>query len=472
MFSNKVIDLTSFNPNLINYINDLVKNNIFSNIIIVLNSTKGLTTEMINLITKSNKLKFRIKSGLKTEDVSKKDLDEINSIITYTKDELYNIVYHFEKIEKEVNSNFSNLEKAFYDYENLRKYFSYKYYKENEMTKENSLKGIVSKNVSNLSVALIYKEILNRLDINTQLVKGVLQSLEFKKKHYWNIIEIDGKFIAVDLYLENKEYLNGYEGNSMYFGNISSFINSHKPSGKEPIQYYENTLYSINNVTLATLYKTIKDSKEEKFSINIFERKDKTEGLYAILEKNDLLKLVYYDIENKAVLNPSILYLKCDLDIKKLSYEEEDIIYNEVLSKTNIATNLSLRKGYLGILKKENKKLIYDKDENNKGEIKDNQKNIKRSDGSVFLVEQINFFNKENITIGNYNIYELLNSDKGYIILKNILYTEKNLFLSEDQKLYDSYLSRKNIDKTVLYNNSYLEVYNPGEIKIVEKKEN
>lgn len=493
IFSNKIIDLKYFNPTLINYINDTVKNNAFLGTTIVFESTKGLTSEMVELINKSSKLKFRISGAfdskrIESKKISKKQIEEeYIEPVTYSREELFNILIVIERMEESIPEEISDLEKALYIYNNLNKYFNYKYHKDTVSNKEaSSFRGLVTKNINAKGIALIFQELMRRQSIEAHYVEGKLKSEEFEIPHFWNIIQIDGKFIPLDLYLEIEESRKGYFGELLYFGEINSFSETHVPGNTEIIQFYNNSLFAISKQDLIDSFKNIFTNKEYKFKINAFKRSNGTEGVFSFVESEQCLekeyqKIIYFDVVGgNTIENPSILYLDANIEfieeelfIDKVKVDEAGykILYEKVLDPTNIRTGITLNNGYIGTLKNEDNILKFSYDSKVKDNIKNFQKLLVRSDNTTFVLEQLNTtLEGEIVSTNKYKIYELLYNEE-YYVSEKIIYTEKDIIGNNSAEFINNILSVKNINNAVLYKSGYLGYFNPAEIKIIDKKE-
>lgn len=479
IFSNKIIELKEFKPNLINYINDIVKNNGFVRTILVFESTRGMTSEYIKMIKKSSKLKFRITGGFdfkKNKSKNKKLEEEYIESITYTKEELFSILSIMEKLELSINKEYEQIEKALFIYDSLRRYFSYKCYKKTIKKESESLRCLINKNISARGVALIYKELLYRQGIYAYCVEGKLITGDIETFHAWNILDIENKFCPVDLYLDIMEIRRQYRDMPMFFGETIAFSKSHIPGNSETVQVYDTSLFKMTDEFLKEIFEYIKDNKISSFSVNILERTDGTEGLFSFLGKEkfrDKLyeKIIYFDFNNDSITNPSILYVDADIKIVDnqmfvnnalLKETDLEIIYNKLLSSVNIRTGLTLNNGYIGTLNMNSGNLEILFDNEVKINIKSIQKNFIRSDKTIITLEKLNEY--------KYKIYEITH-DERYYVEEYILYTEKDIMGNDSQEFINEVFSRENILNAVKYKGGYLGYFNPSEVKLIEKKE-
>lgn len=491
-FLDKTIDLKSFNPSLINYINEVVRNNIFGTTTIILDNTKGLTSEMLNMIINSNRVKFRIKSAYddtkieynkgKTFLMDGKLVDTehayINPVI-YGRNELYTILLKIEQLEQRIKEEYSDLEKTVLIYELLRKHFNLEYNTDEKAVEKRTLRGFVSKTLDCSGFSLLLKELLERQNIRCDYVEGLLVDGDFKMPHAWNIIYVDGKFISADLASDVLEYNCSHINTPSYLGEINSFAQTHIPNDKENIQYYQNALTPISNQKLLEVIKKL--NIRERSSILTITRNNNTRLFISIVDEekiNDLSlkKIVYYEEINGELQNPSILYTDSNIDIKnnKLMIDGKEIdltngeLTEKLLGKINITTSLATSNGYIGKISNNNG-LIYSFTPNIKEKIKYFQKSFIRDNKSTFVLEQRGVPEELGLSSYEYYCYELIRYIDGFYIKQNIIFTEKDLFSDTKKEIANEFLSRKHIDSASLNNSGYLGYYNPTEIKIIEK---
>ena len=235
-------------------INEVIKTNDGSNILIEINNTTELTLDLINKIP--DNVKVRV-IGNYTEEYMKgfKRMPGLSGLgtlknVTYTKEQLTKIMERIYEFEKGINPNWTDTQKAEYAYNWLRK--NMQYHDKKLMNEFNNKAGLKGSNADRLAIydglanligieidgkqvmastcqgfAATYQELLTRMGIEAYNIPGGLNG---EGGHGFNIIKIDGKAFIVD---PVREFLNEnspgyYPGTGFKVANINQYyINTH-----------------------------------------------------------------------------------------------------------------------------------------------------------------------------------------------------------------------------------------------------
>ena len=235
-------------------INEVIKTNDGSNILIEINNTTELTLDLINKIP--DNVKVRV-IGNYTEEYMKgfKRMPGLSGLgtlknVTYTKEQLTKIMERIYEFEKGINPNWTDTQKAEYAYNWLRK--NMQYHDKKLMNEFNNRAGLKGSNADRLAIydglanligieidgkqvmastcqgfAATYQELLTRMGIEAYNIAGGLNG---EGGHGFNIIKIDGKAFIVD---PVREFLNEnspgyYPGTGFKVANINQYyINPH-----------------------------------------------------------------------------------------------------------------------------------------------------------------------------------------------------------------------------------------------------
>ncbi len=167
-------------------INNKAKN---EKIIIVFNSTKGLKSS--DLMKLNSSVTISIMGGL---DSSKEKFnnEHYQRRTYYSKEELISIINFYEKIERQINPLWNELEKCMFVYKKICEYSNYDENTYNGRDAARNLLGVITGKSVCSGYAVIFKEAMDRINI-----KCYYQNRE--GHHSWNIVELDGNMYAVEL---------------------------------------------------------------------------------------------------------------------------------------------------------------------------------------------------------------------------------------------------------------------------------
>lgn len=231
-----------------------------------------------------------VRGGLDGKSKYNKDSYEFRT--TYPLGQLKQIISVMHDIESGINPDWSDLTKAKYVYDTIGGMMQYNYNREEYKTQQSSnLTSLISRSPICAGYALIFKELMDRQNIGCDYIRGDATNSSGKtEKHAWNVLQIDGKNIPIDLTWDSSRIKRGEE--IKYFGNDPLFHNSHRPDFDEKKYVYsilteqdlkraEYTKYQPNKQNMN--YKTSRSEVEAKKEIlenAIYTTYKKQEKLY------------------------------------------------------------------------------------------------------------------------------------------------------------------------------------------------
>ena len=187
-------------------LNDI--NNLADGSVIEFKNTRNVSPEYIKRIKPT--IKIRIVGGLDEKAKPKfKDMDYFERTL-YSPMEVYKIIKKMESIEEKINPNWTDLEKAMYIYKVICEHMKYDHIdvRLNGRDYNRNLLGFLTGKTVCAGFSMMYKEMLDR--------QGIVCHYQNKQHgHAWNLVEINGKLIPVDLTWDNT--LNEYQNNRCDF---------------------------------------------------------------------------------------------------------------------------------------------------------------------------------------------------------------------------------------------------------------
>lgn len=197
-------------------------------------STKGLTIDMIEKLPPNTDV--RVIGGL-TEEYAKStayNWDNLRENATYSKSELIDILKKIEEIEKGIDPNWNDYEKALYLYEYLKYDITYRTTESkgndgkpldirgntNRTRTWDTLIGLTNQLSTCSGFAHIYQELCTRQGIECDKIGGKYL-LNGEGSHAWNIITINGQNFLVDTIWDAQDYEKGID-HVTAFGNADS----------------------------------------------------------------------------------------------------------------------------------------------------------------------------------------------------------------------------------------------------------
>ena len=246
----------------VNEINERCKKYPNEDILVIVPNTKGLTPSMIKALNDHvyirvtgafDDLRVTTQQGISfvNNQDRKSAVDFYFSTVIYSKTELIEILNEINKIESNMNSNWSDIQKLVYLYKTLKMKITYDPKFESKSDKEvRSLRGLITKETVCVGYSLILAELLDRQGITCLFVGG--------NKHAWNIVEIEGKLYAVDLTYENKKFREGIQDSYKYLGQDPVIFNkTHKPSKYDPYAACHNRLVKLDENMIKFIASTV-----------------------------------------------------------------------------------------------------------------------------------------------------------------------------------------------------------------------
>lgn len=276
-------------------------------IIIEIESTKDLNASLLRNLDKSIRIRIVSEKEIEKSENGIKDVDKQNekdekskNVIAfenslYEPDDLANAISILEGIEKEINPEWSDLEKAIYTYITLEGSMSYCDDKEySSAPNYNNLISLSKGKGTSRGIATIFHEAMTRQDINSRVISR-------RNMNSWNEIEIDGKYYPLDLSMD-VIYHEDVKSEGRY--GICNFItdkNFYNNPNHETDEEVNRNSYDLETVQIAL--KRVNEEKikalEEKFIVR--ERpvlKVKSEAFNSISENGEITSEVLDKIQS------------------------------------------------------------------------------------------------------------------------------------------------------------------------------
>ena len=512
-FQYKIIDVEDLSIDKIKELLDKYPN---EKILLNIPNTKNITIESLNLLPKSDRLFIRIEGGFDKKRIA--DYQDKPSLIVhvfsniYTVDEVKEIIKELEKIEKGMFSSWSEEQKLLYFISVIQDSIIYHPDFESIPTQEiRSLRGLLSKKTVCAGYSLILKELCDRNNIECDYVEGACNKKDLANEfltHAWNIVKIKGYYFPIDLTWNADDFRYGEMKTVDSLCNAQEFIQSHFPGKHEKIQDYPNTLRSMDSNFIRQVFKSLNISKDlystrfsgtrkdgSKFTITQVGNdiiNDEMVYKYIYIDENNIPLILYssfnvaefvLNLEEKNRIIKALKEAKrlvnleeiqeCEKKLKNLSYIDERLNYyiKEVLFSTeNIKHALKKRNFYLGNIYnyKVNPQVLINLHIASKLESKVHF--YKRSDGTIFVLEENNKINSNGHDLYFYQMFEYVFENNEIHLKTNNIYTDFSLFDDQRKEIADIFLSRKRVDLLAYTNGGYLGNYTKdGKLSINEK---
>lgn len=391
--------------------------------------------------------------------------------VVYNKQEMKTIIKNMEKIEKGIDPNWSELEKALYIYMKLMNYLEPHVFSRFVPSRDGrSLRGLINRKATVCAGAsLIYKEMCDRAHIECDYVEGTSKG----GGHAWNVLKIDGKNYGVDLSWDSANIVAGEMKSTAdnFAPSVSEFEKKHTPNSDEKVVNYSQTLSSITRERLEEMARKVNFVHTQEFPVRECKRSDGTRYLLSqvgvvLSGKKKLFKYVLSEIVNGKLQEPKLFVSDVNVlildkvDTSKLVTEDqiENAIYSGIFSKENIVKAEKNNTHYLGtnlkVLKGGRveflKSTIVDEYKSQRFSFRHNVKSFERKDGSRFLVQRVDSRKdrtNDGKDIDTFEVFEYSGSPKKPVLLMNRLEGD-NLLQYADEKLIANYfLSRENITR-------------------------
>lgn len=413
----------------INDIKNFKSTNASSNLLVVINNTLDLTSDMLNDLMDVKNIKIQVKGPYNKEYVSKyNNLSYVREQNIYSIFELREIIRQMETIEEVILNNLKPLPKVFMIYDYLRTNYDIDYF-----SKVNDLKGIILGDLNPLSLSIIFKEMLDRYKIPNEIIFSLDNSIAYNK------VTISKYSYLFNLAEDTYNYQNNMYSKIKYFSNmdINTFLRRYSINKKENLASLTSVV-KLDEDTMKILNKLTK-RVSSNVNFRIYKRKDESRIIVGEMNKDyympkDLNRYFIADIyNNEEINNPKIFYTK-----EKL-LEKDDEIADTLLSREKIDN-----------LFKNNR---YNLDQE-KNEYVDNLKvkTYKKSSFDCLILEKTYSSN-----VYFYNYYELYKNKKDDITFyQTEIITSNDLFKVKGEKLINEFLKTAKVSFRSYYLDGFM----------------
>ncbi len=413
----------------INDIKNFKSTNASSNLLVVINNTLDLTSDMLNDLMDVKNIKIQVKGPYNKEYVSKyNNLSYVREQNIYSIFELREIIRQMEAIEEVILNNLKPLPKVFMIYDYLRTNYDIDYF-----SKVNDLKGIILGDLNPLSLSIIFKEMLDRYKIPNEIIFSLDNSIAYNK------VTISKYSYLFNLAEDTYSYQNNMYSKIKYFSNmdINTFLRRYSINKKENLASLTSVV-KLDEDTMKILNKLTK-RVSSNVNFRIYKRKDESRIIVGEMNKDyympkDLNRYFIADIyNNEEINNPKIFYTK-----EKL-LEKDDEIADTLLSREKIDN-----------LFKNNK---YNLDQE-KNEYVDNLKikTYKKFSFDCLILEKTYSSN-----VYFYNYYELYKNKKDDITFyQTEIITSNDLFKVKGEKLINEFLKTAKVSFRSYYLDGFM----------------
>lgn len=465
----------------INEINELCSKYPNEDILVLVPSTKGITSDMIKQLNNhvyiriggvydDRRLGFQKEITFISKKLSKRNaVDLYFSSVIYSKDETIQILNKIEEIESKMNNNWSDIQKLIYIDHALVTKITYDPEFEFKTDEEvRSLRGLITGQTVCAGYSVILAELLDRQDINCYFVSG--------HGHAWNIVEIENKFYGIDLTFENRNFRLGMLDTYTYLGQSpSKFNETHKPAHNDPNRALHSKLCKLDKNYIKFIASTvIKEKEYEKTSFKCQRQNNQEFVLIQIGTKkiNDNLYYTYYydNLENGKLANyPLILTSKetvskyvDNINFDRINKINSNDIVNKLFSIENIADSLNRGSSYIGEL------VSYQGTNRNITQLKKEEKDMRkfcespkvfpRYNDTALVIEKdgVDPIILNNMPVYKYNAYDVLYKDEKPVLRKRVIYSDTDIIYSNRNEIQNKLLTEDNISYSLDNNSGYL----------------
>ncbi len=182
----------------------------------------------------------------------KYDRERYRTRVTYSGRDIKNIIVKMQEIESAIPEEWGQIQRAKFIYETLGKAIGYDYDHNKKTNQQSSnLTVLLSREGVCAGYALLYKEMMDRQGISCDYVRGIVPLDDGNvEKHAWNVLNINGKSIPVDLTWDSSKLRKGKKVQN--FGDVD-FKELHKKDADEidyDFRYVTSDEYSKINTKL------------------------------------------------------------------------------------------------------------------------------------------------------------------------------------------------------------------------------
>ncbi|MBQ4032274.1 MAG: hypothetical protein II625_11010 [Bacilli bacterium] len=503
--------------------NELDISNVDQVVLEVRTTSRFNSSSIDKLLTLRNayKLRIRVMGGYDETMVNNYPSDSHKYDNIYTLSEMKRIYKEIEEIEKGINPNWDEFQKLMYFIGYLKNKIIYHPFFETAPSLDiRSLRCLYSRQTVCAGFALVLKELCDRNGIKCHYVEGATNEENHQKDyrtHAWNLVEIEGKILPVDLTWNTSANNRGKTADTLMLFNATEFVKKHIPAKKERIQNYEQVLSSVDGAKVRLVNAMI--NKDMRLENNIFYGTRKDGSKYEVqlvgqtIQDNQVVyKYIYQGLRSDGTLSaPVVLYSKMNVSsivsgikqVEKLKkqaaearrkgdYSEAQRIENSIRPErvqylydaNNAADSLlfsiaNIRRAlapgnnhYLGdasIGTYANKVSKFEGvfvDTELASKLNISQKTCRRSDGTYFVIEDFGKLKIGNNDVYRYTIFERVEGRLGKrVVIRNTIFTDQDLFTDNRQDLYDIFLSRSRLDRKTKEANGYLGYYSKEGVK-------
>ena len=474
----------------VNYINIMCKTHPKEKFLIEIQNTKGITSDMIKALDPN--IAIRIAGGYDEYRIQKRknvlftngESGEFYYIdaVTYSPKEVYLILREIEKIESDIDENWSSIQKIIYVYNKLVTSIIYDPRFEKKGSEEiRSLRGLITKKTVCGGYSLIFKEFMDRQGIECEYVEGHTKENN-EGSHAWNIVVIDGKKYPIDLTFDSKRYRLGQTN---YFEwlcqSIKKFSKQHMPNKYEKTQDYMNTLTPLDPDVVKRIYNLIISARTQDIKTAVYHGVRKDYSTFEVtrienVEINGTTYYRYYYVDSDKKDEPLILYsenniskfVETKLFDKKTPEGYEDCMTDCLFSKENIRDSLKKGSYFIGNANKSSDGDEFEPVESwqeiKKPFEKSNlftyqTKRYVRSNGTSFLVQKIQRQAIDNVMLYKYDIFEMMTENGKKLLKRNVVYSEEDFLRDRRKEIADVFLSRRRIDEKAKTSGGYIGYY-------------
>ncbi len=252
--------------------------------ILILENTRGLTSEVLSQID-SDRVFFSVKGGLDYEKVEKYNNDNYRERTMMSPKGLERAINYFEKVESEIDPNWTDTQKCMYAYNCLAVDMTYGEDADSILsqgTAARGLNGILYGELVCAGFAFTFQEMMNRMGIECHYQNE-------KSTHAYNVVKLDGKYYGVDVtwdsYISSKDSEARAEAKEdarrkCGFQNFGRDEHFYEQPGH--LNYIEEIEFSWDDD--ASGVKKIYDEAEERFDLSVFDD-DQLRADYAVISK-------------------------------------------------------------------------------------------------------------------------------------------------------------------------------------------
>lgn len=355
------------------------------NTIIVFNNTKGLKPD--DLMKLNQNVTVSIIGGLDTKK-EKFNNEHYQKRTYYSPKELISIINFFEKIERQLNPLWSELEKCMFVYQKICEYSNYDECEYNGRDAARNLLGVITGKSVCSGYAMIFKEAMDRINI-----RCYYQNRE--GHHGWNIVELEGKLYAIELTWDTynkKDNKCGFrnfcrENRQKFYSNKHHDISTEKDEQEFdvtecPVPILQNALKKISQERIKRIpvlnhngimtcsivgqHIVIKDNipyLQNGTTSNTFIRSDGSSFILIPTNKSngrirEYIYLIYIPMSH--TIQATRIY--SEMDLLTNDKELRNNISNNLLSNQRVARKINSYNGYVGYVEKNSTLRYYSPD--------------------------------------------------------------------------------------------------------------